>query len=252
MQGGAQALDRASLPAADNINPYTFSLAVTDKVIIQKGKMIAYYGQLKFEAMVQSAFGAFVNRHFNSPLYAGDFVVVSGQGTLLLGDRGFDINSYDLEAGNLTIRAGNLLGFTGAIELKQSIIPGFLTLVGTGAMIAASHGPVHFVEPPARVDPQALMGWSDCPSPCHHYDHAYVQGMMGAVGSIMGRSSGEEHQFDFTGAGTILMQSSETVLDDGKLLQQLDSQAAALGLPSMQALHAKLTQRISQQSQNSV
>ncbi len=247
MQGGLDPHDRQSLPDADNVNPYTYALAVTDSVIMQKGKMIAYYGQLKFEGLGQTAFGSFVGQHFNSPLYAGDFVVVSGQGKLLLGDRGFDLNSYDIEAGNLTIRAGNLLGYSGDLELKQSIIPGFLTLVGTGTMIAASHGPVHFVEPPARIDPQALMGWADCPSPCHHYDRAYMSGVMGAIGSMLGNASGEEHQFDFTGSGTILMQSSETVVNDGKLVQELFGQANGLGLPSMQSLHQQLGQTIQQQ-----
>lgn len=250
MQGGLDPLVRSQLPEADNVNPYCFSLGISDAAIIQKGKMIAYYGQLKFEGLGQTAYGNFVGQHFNSPLYAGDFVVVSGQGTLLLGDRGFDLNSYDIEAGNLTIRAGNLLGYRGNLELKQSIIPGFLTLVGTGTMIAASHGPVHFVEPPARVDPQALMGWADCPSPCHHYDRAYMSGVMGAIGSMLGHASGEEHQYDFTGAGTILMQSSETVVDDNKLMQQLDGQTAGLGLGSMQQLHTKIGQRIQAQQQS--
>lgn len=247
MQGGITALDRSSLPAADNINPYSFAMEVNGEVIIQKGKMIAYYGNLKFEALTQSAFGSFVKSHFNSPLYAGDFVIVTGQGHLILGDRGFDLNSYTIEDGNLTVRAANLLGYAGNLQLKQSIIPGFVALVGTGVMIAASHGAVHFIEPPCRVDPQALLGWADCPSPCHHYDYQYVQGLMGAIGSAMGRSSGEEHQLDFVGSGTVLMQSSETVVSDGKLLQELDAQASTLSLPGMQQLHQRIGARIQQQ-----
>lgn len=248
MQGGIDALDRSSLPAADNINPYAFSIEVNGELIIQKGKMIAYYGNLKFEALTQSAFSSFVKSHFNSPMYAGDFVIVTGQGQLILGDRGFDINSYNVEAGNLTVRAANLLGYGGDLQLKQSVIPGFVALIGTGIMIAASSGPVHFIEPPCRVDPQALLGWADAPSPCHHYDYQYVQGLMGAIGSAMGRSSGEEHQLDFVGAGTILMQSSETVVSDGKMLQVLDGQSATLSLGGMQALHQRIGARIQQQT----
>ncbi len=90
---------------------------------------------------------------------------------MLLADRAFDVNSYDLDNGNLTIRSGNLLAFQPSLALKQSIVPGFLTLIGTGKFVAASNGPVVFMEPPIRVDPQALVGWADCPSPCHHYDH---------------------------------------------------------------------------------
>lgn len=66
---------------------------------------------------------------------------------MILADRAFDVNSFDLEDGNLTIRSGNLLAFQPGLSLKQSIIPGFLTLIGTGKFVAASNGAVHFVEP---------------------------------------------------------------------------------------------------------
>jgi uncharacterized protein (AIM24 family) len=80
--------------------------------------------------------------------------------------------------------------------------------------VAASNGPVVFMEPPLRVDPQALVGWADCPSPCHHYDHGYMTGVMGGVRALtgLGGSSGEEHQFEFVGAGTVLLQSTELLM----------------------------------------
>jgi hypothetical protein len=107
-----------------------------------------------------------------------------------------------------------LLAFQPSLALKQSIVPGFLTLIGTGKFVAASNGPVVFMEPPIRVDPQALVGWADCPSPCHHYDHAYMTGLMGGLRAMtgLGGASGEEHQFEFVGAGTVLLQSSETLM----------------------------------------
>jgi uncharacterized protein (AIM24 family) len=70
------------------------------------------------------------------------------------------------------------------------------------------------MEPPIRVDPQALVGWADCPSPCHHYDHGYMTGVMGGLRALtgLGGASGEEHQFEFAGAGTVLLQSTETLM----------------------------------------
>ncbi|MEV5463535.1 AIM24 family protein, partial [Streptomyces cellulosae] len=114
------------------------------------------------------------------------------------------------------IRSGNLLAFQPSLSLKQSIVPGFLTLIGTGKFVAASNGPVVFMEPPVRVDPQALVGWADCPSPCHHYDHGYMTGVMGGLRALtgLGGASGEEHQFEFVGAGTVLLQSSETLMPE--------------------------------------
>ncbi|WP_019544945.1 AIM24 family protein [Streptomyces sulphureus] len=216
MRDQAEPLDFRTLPADDNVNDYTFCVALDGRWFLQKGKMIAYYGQIEFHGVGHGPLDALIASSFHSPLHAADWVVAEGSGKMLLADRAFDVNSYDLTDGNLTVRSGNLLAFEPSLSLKQSIIPGFLTLVGTGKFVAASNGEVHFVEPPVRVDPQALVGWADCPSPCHHYDHAYLRGFLGGVRSLtgIGGASGEEHQFEFTGEGTVLIQSTETMLAD--------------------------------------
>jgi uncharacterized protein (AIM24 family) len=237
-----------TLPSDDNINPYSFCIELQGSWFMQKGAMIAYYGQMRFEALSQFAsVNAMMASRFSSPLYAHDWVVATGQGKLILGDRGYDINSYDLDEGNLTIRASNLLAFQTSLELKQSIVPGFLTLIGTGKFLASSNGPVIFVEPPVRVDPQALVGWADCPSPSHHYDLNWMSNFLASASAFFGRESGEERQFDFTGAGTVLMQSSEAVKEDPALMRSVQSQAEALSLTQMGMLGSMLTQRANQQ-----
>lgn len=209
--------DAHTLPARDNVNPYVFSVALNgDQWFLQKGKMIAYYGQIAFRGIGHGHLGPLVARSFHSPLHVADWVVAEGHGTMLLADRAYDVNSFDLDEGNLTIRSGNLLAYEPSLSLKASIIPGFLTLLGTGKFVAASNGAVHFVEPPIRVDPEALVGWADCPSPCHHYDHDYLRGVIGGIRTLtgLGGASGEEHQFDFEGAGTVLLQSTEAMLEE--------------------------------------
>lgn len=244
----AHPLNPHTLPADDNINPYTYCIDLQDAWFMQKGRMIAYYGQMAFQALTQFAsLEAMVAARFSSPLYARDWVVASGRGKLILGDRGYDINSYDLDDGNLTIRAANLLAFQTGLQLKQSIVPGFLTLIGTGKFVASSNGPVIFMEPPVRVDPQALVGWADCPSPSHHYDARWMQGFLAMATAAFGRESGEERQFDFTGRGTVLMQSSETVKEDPALLRTVQAQAEALSLPQMNTLATILARRSQQQ-----
>ncbi|OIV35662.1 Ser or Arg-related nuclear matrix protein [Mangrovactinospora gilvigrisea] len=209
-------LDPATLPVDDNVNPYVFCVDLNGEWFLQKGKMIAYYGDIRFDGLGHGPLDGLVAASFHSPLHAGHWVVAQGRGKLLLADRAYDVNSFDLEDGNLNIRSGNLLAFQPGLALKQSIIPGFLTLIGTGKFVAASNGPVHFVEPPIRVDPQALVGWADTPSPCHHYDHHYLRGFLGGVRALtgIGGASGEEHQFEFTGSGTVLMQSSEALMPE--------------------------------------
>ncbi|MFG7943515.1 AIM24 family protein [Streptomyces cacaoi] len=206
--------DARTLPVNDNVNPYAYSVDLDGRWFLQKGKMIAYYGQIDFHGIGHGPLDHLIAASFHSPLHAADWVVAEGKGRLLLADRAFDVNSFDLDDGNLTVRSGNLLAFEPSLSLKQSIVPGFLTLIGTGKFIAASNGEVHFMEPPVRVDPQALVGWADCPSPCHHYDHAYLQGVLGGIRAMtgLGGASGEEHQFDFVGQGTVLIQSTEMLL----------------------------------------
>ncbi|MBP0449673.1 AIM24 family protein [Kitasatospora sp. RG8] len=230
--------DAHSLPVNDNVNPYAFSVDLNGSYFLQKGKMIAYYGDISFKGVGAGAIDRMLGQHFNSPMHAADWVVAEGRGKLLLADRAFDLNSYDLEEGNLTVRSGNLLAYEPTLRLKQSIIPGFLTLIGTGKFVAASNGPVHFVEPPIRVDPQALVGWADCPAPCHHYDHDYMHGVIGGIRRLtgLGGASGEEHQFEFIGAGQVLLQSTEVLMAE-RAVGQVHAEAGVPmgGVPSQHA-----------------
>lgn len=240
--------DANSLPSDDNVNAYAFSIALAGEWFVSKGAMIAYYGNVDFAGVSQYASrAAWVAARFSSPLYVSEWVVASGQGKVVVADRGHDVNSYDLEEGNLTIKQANLLGFQTTLELKQSIVPGFVTLIGTGKFLASSNGPVIFVEPPFRADPEALLGWADCPSPSQHYDyHWMAQSFMAGIQGMFGRESGEERQYDFTGAGTILMQSSEKTVVDGALMKIVESHTNLLDPQSAGALGQRLVARAQQ------
>ena len=230
-----------NLPVNDNINSYSFCVDVTGEMFIQKGKMVAYYGALKFESLSAGAYDVLVKESFNSPLYMKNFVVVMGRGKLILGDRGNHIASYDLEDGNLTVRSTNVLGFEPSLICQESTVPGYLTLLGTGKFLASSNGAVHFLEPPVRVDEDALLGWADMPSPSYHYDYSYMRGMSGMIRSfVSNRSSGEEKQLDFTGQGTILIQSSETGLVGSTNLETIVSQTSSLQQHELQRLSTHL------------
>lgn len=247
-----QILNPSTLPTDDNIpdNNYAFCIDLQQPWFIRKGAMIAYYGQMEFRALTHGLQGGLmhmVSQQFSAPLYLGDYTVAEGYGKLIIGDRGYDINSYDLDDGNLTIRAANLLAFQPGLSMNQSIVPGFVTLIGTGKFLASSNGPVMFVEPPARVDPEALVGWADCPSPSHHYDQRWITSFIAAGAARMGINTGEERQFDFTGAGTILVQSSEKVLNDSMIVRTIESQLYGLTQPGLQRLNGVITSQMTQQ-----
>ncbi|NHZ37013.1 AIM24 family protein [Massilia rubra] len=237
----------ANLPRNDNLNRFAFVVDVTDQIFIRKGKMIAFYGNLSFEAMGSSVVEMLARRAFNAPKYIHNFVVAQGQGQLILGDNGNDLACYDLDAANMTIRAKNLLGFSKNVICQESTLPGYLTLLGTGKVIASSNGPVHFLELPCRVDEQAVLGWADCPSPSYRYDYAHVTGFVSTVGALSGLTlSGEEKQVDFTGAGTVLVQSSELELSGSSTLAHLVSLLPMLGKEDLGKLSLSLQQQTQQ------
>ncbi|NDK90773.1 AIM24 family protein [Gordonia desulfuricans] len=241
-----------SLPVDDNIpdNDYSFCIDLTQPWFMSKGAMIAYYGQMNFTSLqhgLQGSLLQMVAQQFSAPLYLGDYVVAEGHGKLIIGDRGYNINAFDLDDGNLTIRASNLLAFQPQLSLQQSIVPGFLTLVGSGKFLASSNGPVMFAEPPLRVDPEALVGWADCPSPSHHYDQVWVNSFIAAAGARFGINSGEERQFDFTGSGTVLVQSSEKVRNDMSVIRTIQGQIPGLSVPGLQQINQHINQQLGQQ-----
>lgn len=199
-----------TLPSNDRLNRFSYCVDVSQQLFIRNGAAIAYYGSLRFESIGSSLLDMLVQEAFNAPRYINNFVMVTGQGKLLLGDRGLDLASYDLTDAHFTVKSSRVVAFSPSLICQESTLYGYLTFLGTGQLIASSNGPVHFLEPPVRVDPDAILGWSDVPSPSYHYDYDYIKGVLSAVGSLSGISlSGEEKQLDFIGKGTVLVQSSE-------------------------------------------
>ena len=207
-----------NLPKDDNLNRFAFVVNVEEEIFIRKGKMIAYYGQLQFESLGSTVIDILIKDAFNAPAYINHFIIAKGHGQLILGDNGNDIASYDLDNANMTIKASHLLGFTKEIVCQESTMAGFLTLLGTGKILASSNGHVHFLDLPCRVDVQAVLGWADCPSPSYRYDYGHVNSLLSLVGAVTGLTlSAEEKQIDFSGQGTVLIQSSELSLGNPAL-----------------------------------
>lgn len=238
-----------SLPDDDNLGRFAYSIRVDGEMFIRKGKMIAYFGSMKFEAVGSSLVDILFKEAMNAPLHVNDFVVVQGQGKLVLGDNGLDIAAYNLEDATFTLKAEHVLGFQRTLRCQESTLPGYLTLIGSGRLLASSNGPVVFVEPPCRVDEDAVVGWADLPSPSYRYDYQYVQGALAAVGAAAGITrSGEEKQLDFYGNGTVLVQSSEDALGRPGRLASIVAQLTGLHASELQQLSREVSGRMAGRS----
>ena len=68
-----------TLPVDDNINAYSFCVDLNGQYFVQKGRMIAYYGQMKFESLNAGPLSGLIAAHFSAPLYHNEFMVAIGQ-----------------------------------------------------------------------------------------------------------------------------------------------------------------------------
>jgi hypothetical protein len=74
-----------------------------------------------------------------------------------------------------------------------------------------------------------------------------MHGFLGAAAGMFGVTSGEERQFDFTGAGTVLLQSSEKGVTDPHLIKELESQVSMLGVPGLTRMQSVVQARLAQE-----
>ena len=230
----------ATLPSGDNVNPYAFCVDLQGEWFLKKGAMIAHYGTVDFQAV--TAFDSTRARSWPAgspaPSTSRTGWWPPGPARCCSPTGATTSTPSTWTTATSRSRRSNLLGFAPTLELKQSIVPGFVTLIGTGTFLASSNGPVIFVEPPFRADPEALLGWADCPSPAVHYDTEWMAGSLrGLLQGAFGRESGEERQYAFIGAGTVLLQSSEVVREDPALLRMIEQQTPPLS--RAQAGHAR-------------
>lgn len=70
---------------------------------------------------------------------------------------------------------------------------------------------------------------------------------MAAGAARIGINTGEERQFDFTGAGTVLIQSSEKVLDDSTIVRSIEGQLFGISPPGLQRLNSVIAGQLGQQ-----
>ncbi|AYJ49080.1 AIM24 family protein [Rhodococcus sp. P1Y] len=183
-------------------------------VMARAGSMVAYQGDLKFEAKGAGGLG----RAFKQAL-SGEGVplmTVSGRGDLFLANAAQDVHLIDLDGTDgLTINGANVLAFESTLTYDVKRVQGaaaggnagFFNCVFTGRgriAITTDGVPVVLqVDQPTFADPQAAVAWSSSLSTRVKKNDSF------GLGTLIGRSTGERFTLEFAGQGFVVVQPSE-------------------------------------------
>ncbi len=181
-------------------------------VIAKAGSMIAYSGDISFEGK-SSAEGGITGFLKEKATSEGTPVMeASGTGHLYLADDEKKIQILELDAEEeISVNGNDVLAFESSVNYEIRTIKsiaGFsaggltnVSLVGPGSVAITTHGTPLVLRPPVRTDPSATVAWSDT-TPSSHMDRA--------LSNMIGRSSEETYQLEFTGSeGFVVVQPYE-------------------------------------------
>ena len=177
------------------------------------GAMVAYQGDVKFEAAGQGGLGRMLKKAATGE--GQSLMKMSGSGEVFLADTAQEIHIIRLEGDKITVNGSNLLAFDAGIDWDIERMQGAsgmmgggmynTALKGTGAVAVLSDGPpvrLDVGSAPTFADPQAAITWSSGVTTSIKVD-------TGGMKSMLRGGSGESVQMAFGGQGWVLVQPSE-------------------------------------------
>ncbi|WP_174551512.1 AIM24 family protein [Rhodococcoides kyotonense] len=183
-------------------------------VMARAGSMVAYQGDLSFEAKGSGGFGRAVRQALSGE--GVPLMKVSGRGDLFLANAAQDVHLIDLDGSDgLTINGANVLAFDSSLSYDVKRVQGaasggnagFFNCVFTGRgriAITTDGVPVVLnVDQPTFADPQAAVAWSSSLSTRVKKNDSF------GLGTLIGRSTGERFTLEFAGQGFVVVQPSE-------------------------------------------
>src|SRR5690349_3194465 len=178
------------------------------------GTMVAYQGQVQFEALGSGGIGKFLKQKLTGE--GVPLMKVTGRGDVFLADRAADLHLVDLEPGDaLSINGANVLAFDSTLQYDIKMVQGAGMLSnaglfncvfsGQGRIAVTTKGtPVVLnVDQPTYVDPQAAICWSA------NLQTGYHRAEQMGLGTLLGRTTGERYTMSFAGQGFVVVQPSE-------------------------------------------
>ncbi|WP_324195540.1 AIM24 family protein [Nocardia abscessus] len=190
-------------------------VAVNGEVMARAGSMVAYQGDLQFQALGAGGIGRAIQQRLTGE--GVPLMKVSGRGDLFVANGAADVHTIDLDGTDgLTINGANVLAFDSSLRYDIRMVQGAAgfasnaglfncVFTGRGRIAITTHGtPVVLdVDQPTYADPQAAVAWSSSLQTGVKRNDSF------GLGRLMGRSTGEGMTLSFSGRGFVIVQPSE-------------------------------------------
>ncbi|MFE0750434.1 AIM24 family protein [Gordonia sp. NPDC058843] len=189
-------------------------VGLAGEVMARTGSMVAYQGNLKFEALGSGGLGRMMRQAMTGE--GVPLMKVTGQGDLFLADAASDVHLIDLDGSDgLTINGANVLAFDSSLSYDIARVQGAgamsnaglfnCVFTGRGRIAITTDGtPVVLnVDAATYADPQAAVAWSSSLRTSVKSNDSFN------IGTLMGRSTGERFTLEFSGRGFVVVQPSE-------------------------------------------
>ncbi|GAA4304672.1 AIM24 family protein [Klenkia terrae] len=184
------------------------------EVFARAGSMVAYQGQLSFDALGSGGIGGFIKQKLTGE--GVPLMKVRGRGDLFLADAAQDVHVIDLDGSDgLTINGANVLAFDSSLSYDIRRVSGagmsssaglfncVFTGVGRIAITTKGQPVVLVVDQPTYADPQAAVAWSSSLQTGVQVNDSF------GLGTLIGRTTGERFTLSFAGQGFVVVQASE-------------------------------------------
>jgi uncharacterized protein (AIM24 family) len=195
-------------------NSKMLKVELNGEVMARTGAMIAYQGQMQFQALGSGGVGKWIKKAVTGE--GVPLMKVSGRGDLFLADRAADVHLIDLDQNDaLSINGANVLAFETTLEYDIRRVQGMGMLSSAGLFNCVFSGKgriaittkgtpvVLTVDAPTYADPQAAICWSASLQTGYHRAEQL------GLGTLLGRRTGEAFTMSFSGQGFVVVQPSE-------------------------------------------
>jgi uncharacterized protein (AIM24 family) len=196
-------------------NSKMLKIELDGEVLARQGSMVAYQGDVQFEAKGSGGLGNYVKQKLTGE--GVPLMRLSGQGDVFLADAAADVHLVDLEGPDDAINGKNVLAFEPTLSYEIQMVSGAGSMGGAGLFncvfrgtgrlaITAKGSPVVLtVDAPTYADPQAAIAWSAGLQVGVHRVEQF------GLGTFIGRTTGESFTMAFAGRGFVIVQASEEV-----------------------------------------